>query len=87
MYTVFNETYITNYEYGRDEELPDKGLYFEPDWYCYSSCRFDLTIRPTDLRYDGAQITGILDLPECFNNSIVTEPIILHIQGITLWTC
>ena len=79
VYTVLNETYTTN---GRDEELPDRGLYFEQDW-CYSSCQFDLTIHPTDLRYDGAQITGVLDLPECFEYSIFTESITLNIQGIT----
>ena len=76
VYTVLNDTYhYTRY-------LPDRGLetYTYYDYYYYfDSC---LGVMPTDLRYNGAQITGVLDLPECFNSSNVTDTITLNIQGI-----
>ena len=64
---------------GRIEELPDRGLGF--DVYCHFSCMLEMKISPTDLRYDGAQITGIVDLPECYNSSNVTDTVTLNIQG------
>ena len=54
LYTVLNETYFN----GRNEELVDKGLYFWGD-----CCFFQLLIYPMDLRYNGAQITGVVDIP------------------------
>ena len=40
------------------------------------------TISGDDLRYNGAQITGVFNLPECFNSPNVTDTITLNIQGI-----
>ena len=80
---MLNETY----HYGRNEDLPDRGLSF--DGYCYSffGCYLYMEISPTDLRYNGAQITGVLNLPECFNSSNTTDPMTLNIQGIHHWNC
>ena len=41
---------------------------------------FIFFITPTDLRYNGAQITGVFNLPECFSSN-VTDTITLNIQG------
>ena len=76
VYTVVNETY----HYGRSEEIPDRGLYF--NGYCFGSCFLRMLISPTDLQYDGAQITGIIEVPECYNSSNVTESLTISIQGI-----
>ena len=77
VYTVLNETYHD----GRDElYLPDRGLSFYG--YCFiDNCRLYMTISPTDMRYNGAKITGVFNLPECFNSSILTDPMTLNIQG------
>ena len=76
VYTVLNDTY----RYGRDEELPDRGLSIAGS--CYYDCFLLWGISPTDLRYNGAQITGVFNLPECFNSSNVTDTITLNIQGM-----
>ena len=78
VYTVLNAAHHD----GRDEELPDKGLSFYG--YCFKFCRLYMTISPTDMRYNGAKITGVLNLPECFNSSNITDPITLNIQGTLL---
>lgn len=79
VYIVVNETY----HYGRSDDFPDRGLSF--DGFCHFivfGCYLQVTIRPTDLRYNGAQLTGVVNLPECFNNSNVTDPLTLNIQGL-----
>ena len=76
VYTVLNDTY----RYGRREELPDMGLSFKGYFIEGFSLRMDIS--PTDLRYNGAQITGVFNLPECFNSSNVTDTITLNIQGM-----
>ena len=79
VYTVLNDTYI----YGRQEELPGTGLFF--NGFCHPfiySCHLNMEISPTDLRYNGAQITGVFNLPECFNSPNVTDTITLNIQGM-----
>ena len=74
VYTVLlNDTYL-------DQYLPDRGLNIFGN--CDFRCRLYLDISPTDLRYNGAQITGVFNLPECFNSSNVTDTITLNIQGI-----
>ena len=80
-YTVVNETYRNESYYGRYEEYPESGL--EIDRYCNFPLYCDIyaTINPTDLRYDGAQITGVLNLPECFNSSNSSDTMTLNIQG------
>ena len=74
VYTVLNDTY----HYHR--YLPDRGL--ETDVYCDYYLRMYLFVMPTDLRYNGAQITGVFNLPECFNSPKVTDTITLNIQGM-----
>ena len=76
MHTVWNETYHYN---GNYDDLPERELSF--DGYCGLSCSTYVTISPTDMRYNGAQITGVLNLPECFNSSNITDPMTLNIQG------
>ena len=75
VYTVLNDTY----HYHR--YLPDRGL--ETDVYCdfFDSCLF---VMPTDLRYNGAQITGVFNLPECFNSPNVTDTITLNIKSLRM---
>ena len=55
-YTVAIQSYYRTYE-----NHPDRGLSFEGfcDIYCFQL----LTITPTDMRYNGAQITGVVNIP------------------------
>ena len=76
VYTVLNDTY----HYGLDQYLPDRGLNIFGN--CDFRCRLNLEISPTDLRYNGAQITGVFNLPECFNSPNVTDTTTLNIQGM-----
>ena len=79
VYTVLNDAY----RYGRDEDIPDRGLYFHG--YCHPFflfCSLEIEIRPIDLTYNGAQITGIVNLPECFSTLNTTDPMTLNIQGV-----
>ena len=78
VYTVVNDTY----RYGRDEDIPDRGLYFHGYCHPYLFCSLEIEIRPTDLTYNGAQITGIVNLPECFSTLNTTDPMTLNIQGV-----
>ena len=73
-YIVANEDH-----YGRHETLRDRGLSF--DGFCRFECYQLLTVTPTDMRYNGAQITGVVNLPECFNTSNTTNTTTLWIQG------
>ena len=77
IYTVLDDSY----HYGRNEYLPEKGLQFDSFCYFIFDCYFDLEVMPTDRRYNGAQITGVFNLPECFNTPNVTDTITLNIQG------
>ena len=76
MYTVFSEAHSK----GIRTDLSDRGLSF--DGFCFlfdlDGCYLHMTISPTALRYNGAQITGVLDLPECFNTSNITDPMTLN---------
>ena len=86
MYTVLNETYSR----GRSVELPDRGVDMWGRCHPIIICVVDITISPTDMRYNGAMITGIVDHLDCFNSSNVTDSFTLKIQGIcikVLLTC
>ena len=62
------------------EEFEEEGLVFET--YCdYNYCYMRMHLSPTDLRYNGAQVTCNLSLPEC-NISNITNPTTVNIQGI-----
>ena len=76
VYIVLNDSYC----YGLSEHLDDSGLSFFG--HCFSYCDLYLSISPTDLRYNGALITGVLNLPECFSSPNITDTITLNIQGI-----
>ena len=71
LYTSVNETYRR----GRYGWYPDGGLHIEG--YCRSYCNADMWISPTDLRYDGAQITTILDLPGCSDSPYSSDAVLL----------
>ena len=76
VYTVVN---FSDYILGRRETITERGLSF--GWFCHSIILCNrLTITPTDLRYNGAQITGIVRLPECFTSN-TTNTTTLRIQG------
>ena len=62
------------------EEFEDEGLVFETSCL-YIDCRMRMHLSPTDLRYNGAQVTCNLSLPEC-NISNITNPTTVNIQGI-----
>ena len=62
-----------------NEEFEEEGLVFET--YCDIYCRMQMYLSPTDLRYNGAQVTCNFSLPEC-NISNITNPTTVNIQGI-----
>ena len=74
LYAVVNEAH-----HGRYESYPDRGLRI--NGYCNYYCDVDLWISPTNLRYDGAQITAILNLPGCSDSPYSSDAMTLHIQG------
>ena len=78
IYTVAN---YSDYRHGRHETITERGLSFGGFCFPFIECHHRLTITPTDLRYNGAKITGIVRLPECFNTSNTTNTTILRIQG------
>ena len=76
VYTVANQD---EYHYGTHETLEDRGLNFAG--YCDFDCVQWLIITPTDMRYDGAQITGVVNLPGCYTVANTTHTTVLSIQG------
>ena len=76
VYTVANQD---EYDYGRYETLDDRGLSFAG--YCDFGCSPRLTITPSDMRYNGAQIKGVVYLPGCYNATNTTDTTVLSIQG------
>ena len=76
LYTIINETY----NHGRDLELQGSGLFIYGSQFYHFLLESRLTITPTDLRYDGAQLRGVLDIPSCFNISS-SGNMTLNIQG------
>ena len=58
-------------------------------YFCYyflGICEITLSFSLTDLRYNGAQFTCILSLPEC-NTTNITDPITVNIQGEPMLKC
>ena len=62
--------------------ISDRELRFEGD--CSFFCRMYISISPTDFQYDGAQISGEIHIPECFDTPNTTSPTTLNIQGKTI---
>ena len=77
VYTVLN---YSEYRYGRNEDIPENGLYLQT--HCFYLCQANLIVTPTDLRYNEASITFSINLPECYNSSNVTESTKLRVQGM-----
>ena len=77
---VYNATPQGDYYYMiYQEEYPEKGLRVQS--ICdYNHCYLQLRLRPTDLRYNGAQISCTFSLPEC-NSINITQPKEIKIQG------
>ena len=61
------------------EEFEEEGLVFETSCH-YDYCQMQMHLSPTDLRYNGAQVTCNFSLPEC-NISTITNPTTVNIQG------
>ena len=80
MYTVFSKPYPSRIA----AILPDRGLLFSGYCFLYG-CFLQMTISSIDMRYNGSQITGVLNLPECFNSSNTTDPLTLNIHEGTLY--
>ena len=82
-----NEIYIVanhdEYRHERHETMTDRGLSFGGSCHytIFGLCDIQLTVTPTDLRYNDAQITGMVHLPECYNTSNTTNTTTLRIQG------
>ena len=76
---MYNATPQEYYSYLRySEDYPENGLSFYT--YCYDYCHMRVRLRPTDMRYNGAQFTCIFSLPECGTTNI-TDSITIYIQG------
>ena len=76
LYPILNETY-----HAENSKYPDRGLHFLAS--CDNTCCInDIIVSPTDLRYNGAQMTGIVDIQNCFDQPNVTKSITLNVQGI-----
>ena len=76
---VYNATPQGDYSYSRfSEDYPEYGLSLSTR--CRSYCNIKLWLRPTDMRYNGAQFTCIFSLPEC-DTTKITKPIRVYIQG------
>ena len=78
-YEVYTAANYDDYRRERHEIITERGLSF--GGICHGFCNLRLTITPTDLRYNGAKITGIAHVPECFNTSNTTNTTTLRIQG------
>ena len=76
-YEVFTVANYSHYRDGRRETITERGLSF--GGFCDFDCYVGLTITPTDLGYNGAQITGIVRHPGCFTTSKTTNTTILRI--------
>jgi hypothetical protein len=74
IYTIVNDVY----PHGRYKNLPERELSVES--FCYGVCDLYITLSPTDMRYSGAQVTGVFRLPECFNSPNRTITTTLRIQ-------
>ena len=83
VYSVLNDTY----NYYCDTIHTKHGLHFSKFFYHFYYCKFDMNVIPTDLRYNGAQITGVIDIPECFDMPNVTDTAMLNIQGAIMLLC
>lgn len=84
VYIIRNHTYN-----GIFDTFPDRGISLTIGcclFYCLY-CANQLTITPTDMRYDGAQITGVVNLPECFSAPNTTITTTLRIQGHLFTAC
>ena len=68
---IINDTYY-------DLEYLDRGLSI--NGRCSSYCGMYIDISPTDLRYNNATLTGVLNVPQC-SISNATNPMLLNIQG------
>ena len=80
-YEVYTVANYSHYRSGRRESITERGLSFGGFCHPLFVCDLRLTLTPTDLRYNGAQITGMVRLPECFNISNTTNTTTLRIQG------
>ena len=80
---------FTNYEEGEyihySGIIVDSGLGYYGDCYFYDSlaCIIDIFFHPTDLRYDGAEVSVQVYFPECFDALHMTNFTRLNIQGET----
>ena len=80
-----NEVYTVPKEIiedGRRLRLPN--IDFNGDCSPAGYCDSYIAISPTDLRYNGAIITGMFDHQECFSSPNVTDSTTLNIQGTAL---
>ena len=82
VYIIRNHTY--NGEYST---FPDQGISLTKEfsfcYYCWFECSYhQFTITLTDMRYDRARITGVVNLSECFSAPNTTITTTLRIQGV-----
>ena len=77
VYIIRNHTY-----YGEFDTFPDQGISLTMDYCSKLYYYYQLTITPIDMRYDGAQITGVVNLLECFSVPNTTITTTFRIQGV-----
>ena len=75
---VYNATPQGDY-YSYSKKYPEMGLLFSTECDIFW-CVMKLELSPTDLRYNGAQITCTVSIPEC-NITRITLPTAINIQG------
>jgi hypothetical protein len=76
VYTALSQ----EYDYRRDEEFQDRGLSLYAR--CRIRCQLYLTLNPTDLRYDGSNISLVFNFSECYSTPNITNSTTLRIQGL-----
>ena len=85
MYSLINTThYPAEYGFEFGGNISDSGFSYAGLCEYYDShdrCYINVMIRPTDLQYDGAELTLLVYLPECYTTPETSRITTLHIQG------
>ena len=82
MYSLTNTTQNrTGFDFGGN--IYNSGLSYAGHWEfdILKRCYIRVMIHPMDLQYDGAEITLLVSLPECYITPKTSKVTALHIQG------
>ena len=89
IYSLTKTTHPTQYGFTFSGNIGDSGFRYDGlcdysenyDHYSESYCYIDVDFHPTDLHYDGAEITLQTHFPECYTTPNTSGVTTLHIQG------